>query len=99
MSNDWKVYAMNDCDWYAARTPEEALEAMRGNMGYESLEHLRADAMCDAEPEELSTAALNDLRFHLDDSRTGPTISFREQLERMIADGDPLPGFFASTEF
>lgn len=98
MSN-WKVYAMNDCDWYAARTPEEALDAMRVNMGYESIEKLRQDAMFEAEPEELSGAEMDNLRYHIDDSRTGPTISFREQLSQMITDGGTLPGFFASTEF
>jgi hypothetical protein len=98
MDANWKVYEMNDCDWYAARTPEEAMEAMRENMGYKSVEELREDAMCESEPQELSDAALDELNYCLDE-RGGKEISFREQLNRMIQSGERLPGFFASTEF
>lgn len=99
MSGEWKIYEMNDCDWYAARTPEEAVEAMRENMGYKSIEELRGDAMFESEPQELSDGDMDRLSFYLDDSGKGQKISFRAQLQRMIEGADELPGFFASTEF
>lgn len=99
MDNSWKVYAMNDCDWYVARTPEEAVEAMRENMGYKNVDDLKGDGMLDDQPTELSADDLDGHYFHLDESKSGPTITFRAQLDRMIAEGKGLPGFFASTEF
>jgi hypothetical protein len=45
---------------------------------------------------------MDSMRFTVtdeDDEPTGATCSFRERLNRMIADGVKFPCFFASTEY
>ena len=87
-----KIFRMNDCDWMAAETLEQAkrgyLQTVWGGTGE-----------CDDEafdcPGEISEAQYDRLLFRDDD---GTTRTFREQLQRMIERGEKFPCFFASTE-
>jgi hypothetical protein len=95
-----KVFEVNDCDWVAAATLEDAMafyakECFAGN---------RAEAFPDGEEEvaEVTDEAMNRLKFrddefHDDDKATIRT--FREELQRRIDAGDKFPQFFASTEY
>jgi hypothetical protein len=101
---DIKIFAMNDCDWYAAATPEEAKRYMAENLSYESVEAMYADGVIEGEPCELSDADLDRLKFKdlgEDDSYDpdGEEQTFRARLAEMVAAGDEFPCFFASTEY
>ncbi len=85
-----KVFAMNDCDWWAAETLDEAKTAYLDQTGM-----TEADGPFD-DPYELDAKAMDRLRFSDND---GAVRTFREQLERMLASGQKFPAFFASTEY
>jgi hypothetical protein len=84
-----KVFAMNDFDWWAAETLEEAKLGYLKERGMEE-----ADGPFD-DPHELDEEAMNHFQFNEDDGKR----SFREQLERMVSSGQKFPAFFASTEY
>ncbi len=94
-----KVFKMNDCDWYAAENVEDAKRAMAEWNGYAPTPEGIAK-MCEefiVKPVELSAQEMEAERYWLDEAADSPTISFRERLAEMIADGDEFPSFFAST--
>jgi hypothetical protein len=88
-----KIFSMNDCDWMAAETLEEAKAAYIATVwaGTREPEH---DAFDD--PGEILPEHYDKLMFTDFDENTKCT--FREQLNKMIARGDKFPAFFASTE-
>lgn len=97
------IYEMNDCDWYAAETPEQAVEAMATDLDV-SVEELKQDGMigkdcprllCDKEMDSLPYLTSEEPDYDKVDEH----ISFRTQLERMIARGDKFPCRFATTEY
>jgi hypothetical protein len=100
-----KIFAMNDCDWYAADTVEDALKAMAEEVGCETtpegITAMREDFDVD-DPGEISDESM-DVLIYTDDSELpeGQIINrtFREQLAKMIADGCKFPCFFATTEY
>ncbi len=84
-----KVFMMNDCDWWMAETAEDATRdyvAAGCSSGDED------------EPEELDDDQLDHLVFvwEADDGTNGRR-SFREELNRRVAEGWKSE-FFASTE-
>lgn len=93
----WRVYRMNDYEWWVARTLDEAKADAAKQWGY-SVEDAERDEMYD-DPDELTDAEMEHLKFREDMfDPLSPTRSFREELDRMIADGLSEPGFFAGTE-
>lgn len=83
----WRVFKLNDCDWWVARTLEEAKADCRyqcGDIDFED-EH------------ELSDADLDRLKF-CDEDCSSKSHSFREELRLRIEAGITKPEFFASTE-
>lgn len=83
-----KVFQMNDCDWMAARTKQEATDSYKANFGGDEFE--------DDEAEELDDKEMQHFRFRDED---GTSRTFQDQLEKMIAEGVEFPTFFASTEY
>jgi hypothetical protein len=86
-----KVFAMNDCEWWAAETLEEAKADYLKETGMKE-----ADEPFD-DPHELDAEAMDRLRFFDEDEKAKR--SFREQLERMVSSGAEFPCLFATTEF
>lgn len=82
-----KVFEMNDCDWIAARSAEEAFAEYQSNYGGEGDETAR----------ELTAEEMQRLKFRDDDSEVLRT--FQDELEMRIARKVAFPDFFASTEF
>ena len=101
---DIKIFRMNDCEWYAAETAEDALKAMADNLCFEvtpeGIAAMRKEYEV-GEPIELTELYLDRLRFNRtnEDGETEETCTYREQLASMIADGEDFPCFFASTEY
>jgi hypothetical protein len=98
-----KIFAMNDCDWYAARTEEEALQCMADTLSCKSVDECRAEYVQDGLICELSEESLDVLKFHDEgdgqDPETERTLTFRELLTELTTDVDMEPTFLASTEF
>ena len=106
---DIKIFEMNDCDWYAAATVEEALRAMADTLCFpatpEGIAAMREEHGV-AEPVALDADALSSLQFRDEDDEDcdedGPkfrVISFQQRLDELIAAGESFPCFFASSEF
>lgn len=87
-----KVFQLNDCDWVAAETLDEATQWYRDRSGvdYETVD----------DPWELSDEDMDRLQFHEtdDNDRFLEKISFRVALARRLAEGWQAPFLFASTE-
>ena len=88
--NGIRIYAMNDCDWVVARSREEAITFYKS---------ISADPKDWQDAEEIDSSKLDRLRFCIEDSRSGPTISFRQRLQQIVDNGEDVPDLFASTEF
>lgn len=89
-----KIFSMNDCDWMAAETLEEAKAAYIATV-WAGTREPEVEAFDD--PGEISEEQYDKLLFTDFDANTKCT--FRQQLERMIQQGEEFPAFFASTEF
>lgn len=96
--SEFKVYAMNDCDWYVAKSEEAAKASMMETVGCKSAEELVEEFCPSGYPVELSDQDLDRLKYQ-DDDDDSVSRSFREQLLRMIDRGEVMPGLFASTEY
>ena len=85
-----KIYQINDCDWVAASSLEEA--------------YTYACKHCDEDPDyfdkdeitELTSEDMDRLTFIGDDERK---LTFREELRVLIDKKEKMPTFFASTEY
>lgn len=87
-----KVFCMNDCDWMAAETLEEAKASYLKDYWGGGKEH--EDEAFDA-PYELTPEQMEKMMFQGDDY----TCSFQEELNNQVAAGQTFPCFFASTEY
>ena len=92
----WHVYEINDCDWYLARSLDEAKAT--ATVDYGGPEY--AEDMIESGAHELTDAELDKTLFTVDDAgaSVAPKISFREELANRVAN-NPQPSLFASTEF
>jgi hypothetical protein len=88
------IYEINDCEWYLADSPEEALRSFCETVGATE-EEARTDY--DANPRLLPADELEKLWFTEEDLRTKKT--FGKKREEMLAAGVDGPCFFATTEF
>ncbi len=88
-----KVYAMDDCTWYAAESLESATAAYKADVGHDD----------DLDPNELTDEQMDRLQFTDDEPGAPPTEcgkrSFREQLVKEVANGTKFPCMFACTEY
>lgn len=88
--NQIKVYALNDCDWWAASSLEEAIADWKAETG------LTDDELDD--PHELTDAEMDRYKL-IDEDNSEKKETFREALNREIAEGANFPCFFATTEY
>lgn len=88
---EWRVFRINDCEWWVARSLTDAINAAvrEYDLPYEEVI---------SEPYELDSAKLDSCKYYTTESRKGPFISFRERLAEIVA-GGPKVGLFATTEF
>lgn len=86
----FRVYRMNDSEWWMARSLDEAREAYHACYGTD--EHDTADAR------ELTDEELDRLTFTDDEATPRVTRTFREELARQSATATE-PDFFATTEW
>jgi len=93
-----RVFKLNQADWYAAETIEEAIQCAADHWCGGSLMELIVSGMVE-DPGELKDAEMDSLKHHGDeDNRLDPPLSFSLWLKAMIAKGEKFPCFFASSE-
>ena len=99
MSEQVKIWQINDCEWYiGAGTPESILAAYMEETG---CTHEDATGDKDEMPREISDEELDRLMYVDVDENEAPTNkrTFREQMQKEIADGTTMPCLFGCTEF
>jgi len=84
-----KVFSMNDYDWMAGETLESCKADYLKNYGGDEHDEDFADTY-ELTPEDMQHYKIAD--------EDGTVRTFQEQLDKMIAEGDDFPQFFASTE-
>jgi len=87
-----KVFMMNDWDWVAAESLEEAIKWYCEECG------MPEDEACE-DPHGITQARSNELKFYEEFPDKENPISFTERLKKIVARGDKFPCLFASTEF
>jgi hypothetical protein len=87
---------MNDCDWVAAETKEEAIQCLAELLGDKPTDKFIEDN--DIDPEVVSDERMLELKHNGEDG-AGPVRTFREELDSLIKDGTKFPMHFASTEY
>jgi hypothetical protein len=105
----WSIYQINDCDWWVARSLNEAIvDALRGcyqmevsdNPTLEELKAFEGAELCDAH--ELTAEEMDRLIFREEgvdeDTYKRITRTFRAELTSRIESGTVAVGVFASTE-
>jgi len=91
-----KVFRMNDCDWVAAETSEDAVVYYLDMISAKNTPEDRFEYL--EEPiEALGDDDMKKLQFH--DPEAGTKHSFADQLEAEKEAGRKFPSFFASTEY
>lgn len=93
-ASPWHVYEMNDCDWWLARSPDEARQSA---VQYYGSQENNNDLVC-AVPRELTAEEMDSLIYYPDGNRNGASHTFRQELAARVAN-NPKPEFFATTEF
>lgn len=100
-----KIYQVSDVEWYAAETAEAAMNAyvMTCDYDIEEISQIRDEGYpVEIEDSELDT---NTIRVETDnvDTVTGypmeEVVSWRQELQRMIAAGTEFPCSFACSEY
>lgn len=88
-----KIFSMNDCDWMAGETMDSCKAEYIKNYGGDAWDDPDEDQFADAR--ELTAGDMQHYKFT---DENGEKRAFQEQLDKMIAEGDEFPTFFASTE-
>lgn len=90
-----KIFSMNDCDWMAAETLEEAKAEYLATVWSGIVDEGTFD-----DPGEVPADKMQTMKFRREEDEPGPRVcSFQDELDRLIANGAKFPRFFASTEY
>ena len=92
--NGYKIFMINECEWYKARNIYEAIDTAMNETG------LSFQEACDAELHELSDAEAETLMYvDLEDNLNSEKMPFKLRLEWEMDNLPVKPGIFASTEY
>jgi hypothetical protein len=91
-----KVYQMNDCDWFAAHSPGEAVNGYAQWLGSETPDRAVADGMIDNVIGEISLDA--EIMRDLSEPESG-RITLRQAIAEHAALHGDTPCLIASTEY
>jgi len=92
-SESWGVFKINDCDWWLARSADEARTAAARFYCCRP-----EDEDIEKEVVKLTAAQLASHEFYEEADRSKEPITFAEELKKRIAAG-PTVEIFATTEF
>ena len=97
--SDIRIWQVTEIEWFAAETAEDALKAYAE---YADMCYGKDSPEAKEQLEEFGPPGLvgdewvDKLRYTDED---GETRTFREELDRRIAEGDAFPQFFATSEY
>lgn len=91
------VYKMNDCDWVAAHSKEEAMKYYAQWLGNASVEEAISDGMFD--PEAIAECSLDEEMWSDWEDPNKYKTTFRAVIAERAEHGDHSPFFIASTEY
>ena len=100
-----KIFAVSDVEWYAAETAEAAMNAYAMNSDYdiEEISQIRDEGYpVEIEDSELDTKTIRVETDVIDTVNGYPieeVVSWRHELQRMIAAGTTFPCSFACSEY
>lgn len=100
-----KIFAVSDVEWYAAETAEAAMNAYAMNSDYdiEEISQIRDEGYpVEIEDSELDTQTIRVETDVIDTVNGYPieeVVSWRYELQRMIAAGTEFPCSFACSEY
>lgn len=86
-----KVFKLDDYDWWAGESLEEVITEARNKCGQECYEDAETEAY------ELSEEAMKTHKFVDQYDEGYEYITFEEQLQKMIDNGESFPCLFATT--
>lgn len=91
-----RVWQVDEVNWYAAETLEEARQAYRDDIGSDAANECMSDC---AEPEPVTEEEMLKYKMCHIDEPGHPIVTFAEALKEMIDNGIKFPAAFASTEY
>jgi len=93
-----KIFRLNDYEWYAGETLQECIDWLMKATKYDkdSDLHFGEDDFVD-DPSELTEEQMNTLMFYDEDTDTKMT--FRQRLDKLIAEGETFPCPFAGSDW
>ena len=91
----WRIFRMDDCDWWVARTLQEAKASYQHETGVDDESIEDASELTDEELDRLRFVDTNEAGHPIKDSRC----TFREELARRVSAGLSKPELFACTEY
>lgn len=86
-----KIFKLNDCDWWADTSLEEAIKNYLNETGMSHEDGIE-------DPYELSDDEMKNI-IHSGEDGAGPRMAFIDRLLMDIAEGMKFPCLFASTEY
>jgi len=89
------IYKMNEEDWYAAESLDDAIEERRRDVGEDQL----SAELAEFKPRQLTDEELVSLEYVDIEADPIERRSFRDQLQREIEQGVKFPRLFATTEY
>ena len=92
-----RLWRMNDCDWYMARSLDEAKVALFADSGYAATENIGEEIVDD--PREVTAEEMQRLRFRGEEGGKEPECSFAERFAVEVARDGVTARMFASTEY
>lgn len=92
-----KIFKMNDADWVAAATLDEAKKCLAEMFSDGNVTKDFEEEFID-QPHELDEAALTTLQFVDEEVEPSVKRSFKDELAARIGRGEEFPQHFASTE-
>jgi hypothetical protein len=96
--SDVKIFKLNDCDWVAATSLDEAIGCLATCVSNGVVDDDFREEFLD-DPYELNDADLDQLKFREEDEPETEWRTFRAELQLRLEAGAKPPFFFASTEY
>lgn len=91
----WRIFCMDDCDWWVARTLEEAKASYKHETGVDDTDIEDARELTEDEMDSLHYVDMDDRERPIKKSRR----TFRAELVQRVAAGLEKPELFACTEY
>ena len=93
-----KIYKVNDYDWIAASSLDDAIKCLSEMLGDGIVDDKFKEEFID-DPHTLDSVAMDTMRFIDEDTPNSPGITFTDELNRRIGLKQDFPQHFATSEW